>query len=200
VNVLDMLAFEAGAFYVKDRGYLDFTRLHRLHQSGAFFVTRARLGMNARSVYSNPVDRSTGLICDQLVMLTGHYPVRNYPEHLRRIKFKDLESGKTLVFLTNNTGLPALTICALYKSRWQVEMFFKWIKQHLRIKHLLGNSENAVKTQVWCAMATWCSSPSSGRNFNLRSRCTHVYRSCRSPYSRKPSFHAPSRPMSPQLA
>ena len=155
VNVLDMLAFEAGAFYVMDRGYLDFTRLHRLHQSGAFFVTRAKLGMNARRVYSNPVDRSTGLICDQLVMLTGYYPVRNYPEHLRRIKFKDLESGKTLVFLTNNTGLPALTICALYKSRWQVEMFFKWIKQHLRIKHFLGNSENAVKTQVWCAVATY---------------------------------------------
>ena len=155
VNVLDMLAFEAGAFYVMDRGYLDFTRLHRLHQSGAFFVTRAKRGMNARRVYSNPVDRSTGLICDQLVMLTGYYPVRNYPEHLRRIKFKDPETGKTLVFLTNNTALPALTICALYKSRWQVELFFKWIKQHLRIKHFLGNSENAVKTQVWCAVATY---------------------------------------------
>jgi len=155
VNVLDMLAFEAGAFYVMDRGYLDFTRLHRLHQSGAFFVTRAKRGMDARRVYSNPVDRSTGLICDQLVMLSGYYPVRNYPEHLRRIRFKDPESGKTLVFLTNNTALPALTICALYKSRWQVELFFKWIKQHLRIKHSLGNSENAVKTQVWCAAATY---------------------------------------------
>jgi hypothetical protein len=155
VNVLDLLTFEAGAFYVMDRGYLDFTRLHRLHQAGAFFVTRAKQGMQARRVYSNPVDRSTGLICDQLVMLTGYYPVRNYPEHLRRIKFKDSESGKTLVFLTNNTALPALTICALYKSRWQVELFFKWIKQHLRIKHFLGNSENAVKTQVWCAVATY---------------------------------------------
>ena len=155
VNVLDMLAFEAGAFYVMDRGYLDFTRLHRLHQSGAFFVTRAKRGMDARRVYSTPVDRSTGLICDQLVMLTGYYPVRNYPEHLRRIRFKDPESGKTLVFLTNNTALPALTICALYKSRWQVELFFKWIKQHLRIKHFLGTSENAVKTQVWCAVATY---------------------------------------------
>ena len=155
VNVLDMLAFEAGAFYVMDRGYLDFTRLHRLHQAGAFFVTRAKRGMDARRVYSNTVDRSTGLICDQLVMLTGYYPVRNYPEHLRRIRFKDPESGKTLVFLTNNTALPALTICALYKSRWQVELFFKWIKQHLRIKHFLGNSENAVKTQVWCAVATY---------------------------------------------
>jgi hypothetical protein len=155
VSVLDLLSFEAGAFYVMDRGYLDFTRLHRLHQSGAFFVTRAKRGMDARRVYSNPVDRSTGLICDQFVMLTGYYPVRNYPEHLRRIKFKDAESGKTLVFLTNNTALPALTICALYKSRWQVELFFKWIKQHLRIKHFLGNSENAVKTQVWCAVATY---------------------------------------------
>ena len=155
VNVLDMLAFEAGAFYVMDRGYLDFTRLHRLHQAGAFFVTRAKRGMDARRVYSNTVDRSTGLICDQLVMLTGYYPVRNYPEHLRRIRFKDPESGKTLVFLTNNTALPALTICALYKSRCQVELFFKWIKQHLRIKHFLGNSENAVKTQVWCAVATY---------------------------------------------
>jgi len=155
VNVLDMLSFEAGAFYVMDRGYLDFTRLHRLHQAGAFFVTRAKRGMDARRVYSNPVDRSTGLICDQLVMLNGYYPVRNYPEHLRRVKFKDPETGKTLIFLTNNTVLPALTICALYKSRWQVELFFKWIKQHLRIKHFLRNSENAVKTQVWCAVATY---------------------------------------------
>jgi IS4 transposase len=155
VNVLDMLSYEAGAFYVMDRGYLDFARLHRLHQAGSFFVTRAKRGMNARRVYSNPVDRSTGLICDQFVMLTGHYSVRNYPEYLRRIKFKDPETGKTLVFLTNNTALPALTICTLYKSRWQVELFFKWIKQHLRIKHFLGNSENAVKTQVWCAAATY---------------------------------------------
>ncbi len=155
VNVLDMLSFEAGAFYVMDRGYLDFTRLHRLHQAGAFFVTRAKRGMNARRVYSASVDRSTGVICDQRVMLTGYYPVRNYPEHLRRIKYKDPDTGKTLVFLTNNTALPALTICALYKSRWQVELFFKWIKQHLRIKHFLGNSENAVKTQVWCAVATY---------------------------------------------
>ncbi len=155
VNVLDMLSFEAGAFYVMDRGYLDFTRLHRLHQAGAFFVTRAKRGMNARRVYSASVDRSTGVICDQRVMLTGYYPVRNYPEHLRRIKYKDPDTGKTLVFLTNNTALPALTICSLYKSRWQVELFFKWIKQHLRIKHFLGNSENAVKTQVWCAVATY---------------------------------------------
>ena len=155
VNVLDMLVFEAGAFYVMDRGYLDFTRLHRVHQAGAFFVTRAKRGMDARRVYSNPVDRSTGLICDQLVMLTGYYAVRNYPEHLRRIKFKDPDTGKTLVFLTNNTALPALTIAALYKSRWQVELFFKWIKQHLRIKAFFGTSENAVKTQVWIAISAY---------------------------------------------
>ena len=155
VNVLDMLSFEAGAFYVMDRGYVDFSRLYVLHQSGAFFVTRAKAPMNARRVYSAAVDRSTGVICDQRVMLNGYYSAKKYPEHLRRIRFKDPESGKTLVFLTNNTALPALTICALYKSRWQVELFFKWIKQHLRIKHFLGTRENAVKTQVWCAVATY---------------------------------------------
>ena len=155
VNVLDMLAFEAGAFYVMDRGYVDFERLYVLHQTGAFFVTRAKSPMDARRVYSAPTDRSTGVISDQQVMLNGFYSARKYPEHLRRVRFKDAESGKTLVFLTNNSALPALTIAALYKSRWQVELFFKWIKQHLRIKHFLGNSENAVKTQVWCAVATY---------------------------------------------
>lgn len=155
VNVLDMLVFEAGAFYVMDRGYVDFERLHTLHQAGAFFVTRAKSPMDARRVYSAVTDRSTGIISDQQVMLNGYYSARKYPEHLRRIRFKDPESGKTLIFLTNNTALPALTIGALYKSRWQVELFFKWIKQHLRIKHFLGNSENAVKTQVWCAVATY---------------------------------------------
>ena len=155
VNVLDMLAFEAGAFYVMDRGYVDFERLYVLHQTGAFFVTRAKSPTDARRVYSAPTDRSTGVISDQQVMLNGFYSARKYPEHLRRVRFKDAESGKTLVFLTNNSALPALTIAALYKSRWQVELFFKWIKQHLRIKHFLGNSENAVKTQVWCAVATY---------------------------------------------
>ena len=155
VNVLDMLPIEAGSFYVMDRGYLDFSRLFVLHQAGAFFVTRAKRGMNAHRVYSMPTDRGTGIICDQRIALDGFYVSQNYPEQLRRIRFKDPESGKTLVFLTNNTALPALTIAALYKSRWQVELFFKWIKQHLRIKHFLGNSENAVKTQVWCAVATY---------------------------------------------
>ena len=155
VNVLDMLCFEAGAFYVMDRGYLDFSRLFALHQAGAFFITRAKRGMDARRVYSMPTDRSTGIICDQRIALNGFYISRDYPEQLRRIRFKDPESAKTLVFLTNNTALPALTIAALYKSRWQVELFFKWIKQHLRIKRFIGTSENAVKTQIWCAVATY---------------------------------------------
>jgi transposase len=155
VNVLDILPVEAGAFYVMDRGYVDFERLYAMHQAGAFFVTRAKTGMDARRVYSHAADRTSGVICDQRVMLNGFYSAKNYPEHLRRIRFKDPESGKTLVFLTNNTSLPALTIAALYKSRWQVELFFKWIKQHLRIKRFLGTSENAVKTQIWCAVATY---------------------------------------------
>ena len=155
VNVLDMLPVEAGAFYVMDRGYLDFNRLFALHQTGAFFVTRAKRGLDAHRVYSMPSDRSTGVICDQRIMLDGFYISKDYPDRLRRIRFKDPESGKTLVFLTNNTALPALTIAALYKSRWQVELFFKWVKQHLRIKRFIGNSENAVKTQIWCAVATY---------------------------------------------
>src|SRR5450759_2758171 len=155
VNVLDFLPIEAGAFYVMDRGYLDFDRLHKLHQFGAFFVTRAKRGMDARRVYSAPTDRDPGVICDQMIALNGFYSAKDYPEQLRRIRFKDHDTGKTLVFLTNNTTLPPLTIAALYKSRWQVELFFKWIKQHLRIKKFLGTSENAVKTQVWCAIATY---------------------------------------------
>lgn len=155
VSVLDILPVEAGAIYLMDRGYLDFSRLYALHQAGAFFVTRAKRGMNARRVYSMPADRGTGMICDQRIALNAHYSAKAYPEQLRRIRFKDPESGKTLVFLTNNTALPASTIAALYKSRWQVELFFKWIKQHLRIKRFIGNSENAVKTQIWCAIATY---------------------------------------------
>jgi len=155
VNVLDILPVEAGAFYLMDRGYVDFERLYAMHQAAAFFVTRAKVNMDARRVYSAPTDRTSGVICDQRVMLNGFYSAKHYPEQLRRIRFKDPESGKTLVFLTNNTVLSALIICALYKSRWQVELFFKWIKQHLRIKRFLGTSENAVKTQIWCAIATY---------------------------------------------
>ena len=155
VNVLDILPIEAGAFYVMDRGYLDYARLYKLHQAGAFFVTRAKRGMDARRVYSATADRAAGVICDQAIALNGFYAAKDYPEQLRRIRFKDPESGKTLVFLTNNTSLPALTIAALYKSRWQVELFFKWIKQHLRIKKFLGTRENALKTQIWCAVSTY---------------------------------------------
>ena len=155
VNVLDLLPIEPGAFYVMDRGYLDFARLYNLHQAGAFFVTRAKRGMDARRVYSAATDRVAGVICDQAIAMNGFYISKDYPEHLRRIRFKDPASGKTLVFLTNNTTLPALTIAALYKNRWQVELFFKWIKQHLRIKKFLGTSENAVKTQIWCAVSTY---------------------------------------------
>lgn len=155
VNVLDFMPIEAGAFYVMDRGYLDFSRLYGLHQAGGFFVTRAKTNMNARRIYSHPTDRNTGIICDQTVVLNGFYAIQNYPEYLRRIRFKDTQSGKTLIFLTNNFVLPPLTIAALYKNRWQVELFFKWIKQHLRIKKFLGNSENAVKTQIWCAVSTY---------------------------------------------
>ena len=155
VNVLDILPIEAGSFYVMDRGYLDFRRLFAMHQAGAFFVTRARSAMNARRVYSAVADRNRGVICDQRVMLNDRKTSKKYPEQIRRIRFKDPDSGKTLVFLTNNTALPALTIAALYKSRWQVELFFKWIKQHLRIKRFLATSENAVKTQIWCAIATY---------------------------------------------
>src|SRR5271156_46693 len=138
-----------------DRGYLDFRRLFAMHQAGAFFVTRARSAMNARRVYSAAADRNSGVICDQWVMFNGRQTSKKYPEQLRRIRFKDPDSGKTLVFLTNNTALPALTIAALYKSRWQVELFFKWIKQHLRIKRFLATSENAVRSQIWCAVATY---------------------------------------------
>ena len=155
VKVLDILPIQPGAFYVMDRGYLDFARLYKLHQIGAFFVTRAKRGMDARRVYSAQVDRASGLVCDQRIALNGFYVSKDYPEHLRRIRFKDPETGKTLIFLTNNTALPPLVIAALYKSRWQVELFFKWIKQHLRIKRFLGTSENAVKTQIWCAICTY---------------------------------------------
>jgi hypothetical protein len=154
VNVLDELLPEAGAFYVMDRAYLDFERLHRLHLAGAFFVTRAKSNLTATRRYSRPVDRATGLICDQTITLTVFYSKTGYPAPLRRIRFKTNE-GKTLVFLTNNFALPALTICELYRCRWQVELFFKWIKQHLRIKSFFGTSENAVKTQVWIAVSVY---------------------------------------------
>jgi hypothetical protein len=155
VNVLDLLIIEAGAFYIMDRGYLDFERLYALDQAGGFFVTRAKRNLDARRVYSSPVDRSSGLMCDQTIALNGFYAAKHYPGHLRRIRYRDADTGKTLVFLTNQFALPALTICALYKCRWQVELFFKWIKQHLRIKRFYGTSENAVRTQIWIAISVY---------------------------------------------
>ena len=155
VKVLDFLPIEAGAFYIMDRGYLAFEPLFNIHQAGAFFVTRAKRNMSARRVYSAPVDRTTGVIYDQTIRLLGHYAAKDYPVHLRRVRYLDPITCKELIFLTNNMTLPALTIAALYKSRWKVELFFKWIKQHLRIKKFLGTSENAVKTQIWCAVATY---------------------------------------------
>ena len=155
VNILDELLPEAGAFYVMDRGYIDFERLARLHQAGSFFVTRAKSNFQASRRYSATVDRTTGLVCDQTVVLTGFYSRKGFEEPLRRIKFNDPESGKRLVFLTNNFALPAFTITQLYRLRWQVELFFKWIKQHLRIKAFFGTSENAVKSQVWIAVSVY---------------------------------------------
>ena len=155
VHALDLLTPEAGAIYVMDRVYVDFARLHRLHLAGAFFVTRAKSNLKAHRVYSAPTDRDTGILCDQTIALEGFYSKQDYPTYLRRVRFKDPETGKTLVFLTNQMSLPAATICALYKSRWQVELFFKWIKQHLRIKQFFGTSENAVKPQIWIAVSVY---------------------------------------------
>jgi len=155
VHALDMLLPEPGAIYVMDRGYIDFARLYVLQQAGAFFVTRAKSNLDAHRVYSSATDRTTGVIADQTIALGGVRTSRDYPVHLRRVRFRDAETKKTLVFLTNQTALPALTICGLYKSRWQVELFFKWIKQHLRIKQFYGTSENAVKTQIWIAVSVY---------------------------------------------
>lgn len=155
VRVLDLLLPEAGAIYTMDRAYVDFDRLFELDQAGAFFVTRGKSNLRVQRRYSHPVDRSTGLICDQTVVLTGFYSQKSYDKPLRRIRFKDPETGKTLIFLTNNFALPAFTITELYRCRWQVELFFKWIKQHLRIKKFYGTSENAVKTQIWIAVSVY---------------------------------------------
>jgi hypothetical protein len=155
VNALDLMPLEAGAFYVMDRGYVDFKRLHYFTEIAAFFVTRAKTNIKFRRVYSHPVDRDTGLVCDQTILLTGFASRKGYPGKLRRVKFHDAITGKTLVFLTNNFNLPALTIAQLYRSRWQVELFFKWIKQNLRIKSFYGTSENAVKTQIWIAISVY---------------------------------------------
>jgi len=155
VNVLDLLIPEPGAFYVMDRGYLDFERLYQLNQASTFFVIRAKSNLQFRRIYSHPLDKDTGLRCDQTIALSGFYTAKYYPDNLRRIKYYDAQTDKQFVFLTNNFSLPALTITELYRYRWQVELFFKWIKQHLRIKTFFGTSENAVKTQVWIAVSVY---------------------------------------------
>src|SRR5216684_1776939 len=155
VHILDEIVPEAGSFYVIDRGYLDFERLYALHRCGAFFVTRTKAGILLRRRYSRTVDKTTGLRSDHTVVLTSAASMKNYPDPLRRVRFYDEEQRRWLIFLTNNFDLPALTITRLYKSRWKVELFFKWIKQHLRIKAFYGNSENAVKTQIWIAIAVY---------------------------------------------
>jgi hypothetical protein len=155
VNVLDILVPEAGSFYIMDRGFTDFTRLYRMHQAQAFFVIRGKANLACRRVYSRTVDKSTGLRCDQTIVLNGLKTGKDYPQHLRRIRFHDAEHDKELIFLTNNFDLPALTISQLYRCRWQVELFFKWIKQHLRIKAFYGTTENAVKTQIWIAITVY---------------------------------------------
>ena len=168
VNTLDIIPIEVGAFYIMDRGYLDYARFHSLSQATAFFVTRAKSNLRCRRVYSHPVDRSTGLICDQSVLLTVPKSAMDYPDKLRRVKYYDSETKKILVFLTNNFTLPPLTICMLYRSRWQVELFFKWIKQNLRIKTFYGTSENAVKTQIWIAVSVYVLVAIMKKQLNIR--------------------------------
>lgn len=155
VNALDFLFIEAGAFYILDRGYIDYERLYSLHQNKAYFVTRAKTNLDFRRLYSYNVDKATGLRCDQTILLKGFYTSKDYPEKLRRIKFFDETNNRSLVFLTNNFTIASLSVAQLYKSRWQIELFFKWMKQHLRIKAFYGTSENAVKTQIWIAICVY---------------------------------------------
>ncbi len=155
VNALDDLLFEAGAVYIFDRGYVDFARLYRIHLARAFYVIRAKSNFVFKRLYSRPVDKSTGVRADQIITVTGFYTLKDYPEQLRRIRYFDSETKKRFVFMTNEFSLPAIVIAQLHKCRWQVELFFKWIKQHLRIKAFYGTTENAVKTQVWIAISVY---------------------------------------------
>lgn len=168
VNVLDILPLEAGAFYIMDRGYLDFSRLHAITWASAFFVIRAKSNLRSRRIYSHPVDKPTGVVCDQSILLTVPKSVGDYPDKLRRARYYDTETDKNLVFLTNNFLLPAITIAQLYKQRWQVELFFKWIKQNLRIKRFYGTSENAVKTQIWIAISVYLLVAIIRKRLNIR--------------------------------
>ena len=168
VNALDFVQFETNSFYVMDRGYIDYKRLYRIHTSNAFYVTRAKDNMNYRRIYSSPKDISSGVIYDQIIMLNNHYASIDYPGKIRRIKYKDPLSGNILVILTNNFQLSALDIAQLYKHRWKIELFFKWIKQHLKIKSFWGQSENAVKTQVWIAVSVYVLVAIAKKRFMLK--------------------------------
>ncbi len=164
---MDVVSFEANSFYIMDRGYVDYERLYRIHQCNAFFVTRAKDNMNYRRLYSHPKDKIHGVLYDQTIMLNNHYASKDYPEKIRRIKFQDEETGKVLIFLTNNFHLKATEIAQLYKHRWKIELFFKWIKQHLKIKSFWGHSENAVKTQVWIAVSVYVLVAIANKKFML---------------------------------
>ena len=168
VNALDFISFETNSFYIMDRGYVDYKRLYRIAQCGAFYVTRAKDNMNYRRLYSRPADKTRGVLYDQTIMLNGYYAEKDYPEKMRRIKFYDEETGKVLIFLTNNFHLTAPEIAQLYKHRWKIELFFKWIKQHLKIKSFWGQSENAVKTQVWIAVSVYVLVAIAKKKFMLR--------------------------------
>lgn len=168
VNVLDVIPFEANSFYIMDRGYVDYKRLYRIHLCGAFFVTRAKDNMNYRRLYSRQKDKGSGVIYDQIIMQNNFYASRDYPQKMRRIKFKDAETGNVLVFLTNNFNLTANEVAQLYKHRWKIELFFKWIKQHLKIKSFWGHSENAVKTQVWIAVSVYVLVAITKKRFMLK--------------------------------
>lgn len=168
VNVLDFIHFEPNSYYIMDRGYVDYKRLYKIHTSGAFFVTRAKDNMNYRRLYSHLKDMPGGVLYDQSIMLNNYYASKHYPIKMRRIKFKDAQTGKTLIFLTNNFDLKATEIAQLYKHRWKIELFFKWIKQHLKIKSFWGQSENAVKTQVWIAISTYVLVAIAKKRFMLK--------------------------------
>ena len=168
VNVLDVIHFEPESFYIMDRGYVDYKRLYKIHKCGAFFVTRAKDNMNYRRIYSHPNDIAAGVLYDQSIMLNNHYASKDYPEKMRRIKYRDAQTGKILIFLTDHFHLKATEIAQLYKHRWKIELFFKWIKQHLKIKSFWGQSENAVKTQVWIAVAVYVLVAIAKKRFMLK--------------------------------
>jgi hypothetical protein len=168
VNVLDIISFEANSFYIMDRGYVDYRRLYRIHQCNAFYITRAKDNMNYKRLYSRQADKSKGVLCDQTIVLNNYYAQKDYPEKIRRIKFYDSETGKVLIFLTNNFHLRATEATQLYKHRWKIEMFFKWIKQHLKIKSFWGHSQNAVKTQVWIAVSVYVLVAIAKKKFMLK--------------------------------